>query len=102
MAQPDELKVCLLCILTKTPEKHSCKSVSDAVKKHKEYLNTRTTPDLSRILKLAAAAREYAKASNGRTLQDAYDEETALMDIETASEALTPEDHQLLEAVLKE
>lgn len=69
------------------------------LEKVKAAWNTRT-PDLSRILKLAAAAREYFKAT--QTREGAYFEEGTLMDIEAAGLDLTSEDCQLLEAVLKE
>ena len=69
------------------------------LEKVKAAWNTRT-PDLNRILKLAAAAREYFKAT--QTREGAYFEEGTLMDIEAAGLDLTSEDCQLLEAVLKE
>lgn len=59
---------------------------------HKQRMQRTPDPSLTRILKLAAYAYAYGKAAMGRSMQDANDEETALMDIENIYDNLTPED----------
>lgn len=108
MPQPDELKPCPFCptgkgTITKwvtgsaldefAPYSATCDTCGcelddfDTEQQARDAWNTRSTPDLSRILKLAAfawASRDEAQADWAPYAN------------------LTSEDHQLLEAILKE
>lgn len=105
MTQPDELKPCPFCggsVVVKYAELHGydkyvirCCGVN-ILRATKEGVikrwNTRT-PDLSRIFTVAAHANAFlSPAGNSKKYSEMVD----------ANEALTNEDRQLLEAVLKE
>lgn len=122
MTQPDELLPCPFCggsadvyehtgrimsgHYTARGECDSCEEVKGAlgygITKDEAYTNAAKlwntrTPDLSRILKLAAITVLY----NNTDVNDSQFE-FIVKRFNAAGRALTQEDHQLLEAVLKE
>lgn len=121
MTQPDELKPCPLCggkaFKYRYSDEHLDHYYNHGIKclgcglktapivvnvddpapqRLYDYWNTRSTPDLSRILKLAAAMRWLHTTDSYGPLSEAAKAATETLN------ALTHEDIQLLEAVLKE
>lgn len=101
MTQPDKLKPCPFCGDADIRWNNDCSvfccncKAEIQASTHNEAVNlwNTRTPDLSRILKLAVCANAFL-GPNGNSKR--------FSELVNANEALTPEDIQLLESVLKE